>query len=520
MVAIPSLIGTSLGPYDVQALLGHGGMANVYRGFDRNLRRPVAIKVLSDAAEAQPGLAERFRQEALLIASLRHPNVVHIYDLGEQDGYTYMVQELLPGPTLEQRLAELRARGERMGREEVLTITKQLAAALDAAHAAGIIHRDVKPSNAMWRDAGTVVLTDFGVAKNTLAQANQTQAGVVFGTPNYIAPEQAQGLPLTPASDIYALGAVLYEMIAGQPPFASDTPMGVLFDHIQTPPPPLRPLRADLPPAVEEVVLRALAKDPAARFGSAGELVRALEQAWSAASAVGSPAPGIHDQATRVWEPPAAVAPRPASAPPRAVASSPLAPATPASVPGSRGRLALLALLLALLLLGGGALALRGAGRAAAPTAHLPIVAAPPTALPVAAPATAQPAATPAPKPSPVPTAAPAAPAPANPLDLLRALLVAGSADGRAGKNSGDLFDRLDKAQQALADGNKQRAADELREMQQALQKGAREGQIDAAFANQALAGIDAIANTYGLSLAPPNNGDHGKKDDKKKDDK
>ena len=123
MVAIPSLIGTSLRAYDVQALLGCGGMANVYRGFDRNLQRPVAIKVLSDAAEAQPGLAERFRQEALLIASLRHPNVVHIYDLGEQDGYTYMVQELLPGPTLEQRLAELRVRGERMGREEVLTIT-------------------------------------------------------------------------------------------------------------------------------------------------------------------------------------------------------------------------------------------------------------------------------------------------------------------------------------------------------------------------------------------------------------
>src|SRR5690242_13196148 len=137
-------------------------MANVYRGFDVNLRREVAIKVLSEAAAAQPGLSARFRQEAQIIAGLHHPHIVKVYDFGEQDGLTYMVQELLPGPTLERRLRDLAAARARLGREEVLAIVAQLAGALDAAHAAGIIHRDVKPANAIWNAAGALALTDFG----------------------------------------------------------------------------------------------------------------------------------------------------------------------------------------------------------------------------------------------------------------------------------------------------------------------------------------------------------------------
>src|SRR5215210_9208122 len=278
-------------------------MARVYRGFDHNLGRPVAIKVLSEAVAAQPGVADRFQQEARRLASLAHSHIVAVYDFGEQDGHTYMVQELLPGPTLEQRLCELAAQGARLTRQELVTIVAQLACALDAAHAAGIIHRDVKPSNALWNSSGALVLTDFGIAKNTLSTASLTQVGLVMGTPDYLSPEQAQGLPLTPASDIYALGVVLYELLTGTVPFNATTPMRVVMSHINAPPPPIRQHRTDLPVAVEGLVQRALAKDPAQRFGSAGELAQALAQAWPAATAPAQGVPGgdIHSQPTSIW---------------------------------------------------------------------------------------------------------------------------------------------------------------------------------------------------------------------------
>ena len=276
-------------------------MASVYRGFDRNLRRPVAIKVLSDLA-TQPDFAARFRQEARLIAGLRHPNIVQVYDFGEHDGLIYMVQELLPGPTLQQWLRDLAARGARPTRDEVLTIVGQLAGALDAAHAAGIIHRDVKPANAIWNAAGALVLTDFGIAKN-IQLPDLTQTGLVIGTPDYLSPEQAKGLPLTPSSDIYSLGVVLYEMLAGRLPFIGGTALGVAMSHIHDAPPPLRSLRPDLPVAVEALVQQALAKDPSARFRTAGALAQALSQAWPATNSAAAALPAdIHEQPTRIWE--------------------------------------------------------------------------------------------------------------------------------------------------------------------------------------------------------------------------
>jgi hypothetical protein len=276
---ISTLIGTSLGPYEIQSLLGHGGMSAVYQGFDTNLQRRVAIKVLADAVAHQPGFTARFRQEALLLAGMRHPHIVQVYDYGEHDGATFMVQELLPGPTLERRLAELKQRDASLSRDEIVMVARQIASALDAAHAAGIIHRDVKPSNMLWNAAGALVLADFGVAK-ALEEERLTQTGVVFGTPIYLSPEQAQGQPLAPSSDIYSLGVVLYELIAGHPPFEGASSLGVALSHVQQPPPRLRGSRTDLPPAAEAVVLRALAKRPDARFRSAGDLAEALERAW------------------------------------------------------------------------------------------------------------------------------------------------------------------------------------------------------------------------------------------------
>jgi eukaryotic-like serine/threonine-protein kinase len=298
-VIAANLVGTTLGDYAIEALLGSGGMATVYRGLDRHLQRPVAIKILAAHTAALPGFVARFRREARLIANLRHPNIVQIYTFGEEQGLIYMVQELLPGPTLEQRIAEARRRRQTLPNEEVTTIISQLAAALTAAHKAGVIHRDVKPANALWNTVGALVLTDFGIAKETAATVTQTESGQVIGTPAYMSPEQGQGLALTPATDIYSLGVILFELLTNQVPFTASTPVAVVLQHIHDQPPSLRALRPDLPPAVEAVVQQALAKDPAQRFRSADALATALQQAWVLANVP------MHQLPTQAWNPPA-----------------------------------------------------------------------------------------------------------------------------------------------------------------------------------------------------------------------
>ena len=286
------LTGRTLGGYRVLAPLGQGGMADVYKGYQPALDRYVALKILTPRSSTDSAFAERFQREATSIAKLRHPNIVQVYDFGTSEGLTYMVMELIGGPTLKNRMNDLHAQGQFMPHDEVVTITRDVAAALDYAHAYGLIHRDVKPANILLRtkeslahmappglqrpDEPYAVLTDFGVVK-MLEGIQFTVTGMTLGTPDYMSPEQASGEEVTHACDIYALGVLVYEMLVGQLPFSADTPLAVLLMHMSDAPPPARTLVPDLPQGVDEVLARALAKSPRERFRSAGELAVALK---------------------------------------------------------------------------------------------------------------------------------------------------------------------------------------------------------------------------------------------------
>ena len=299
-VAVPTsttmrdLTGKTLGPYRILAPLGQGGMAQVYKGYQPLLDRYVALKILTPRSSTDAAFAERFQREATSIAKLRQPNIVQVYDFGTAEGLTYMVMELIEGPTLRDRMTDLRARGQLMPHDEVVAITRDVAAALDYAHAHGLIHRDVKPANILLRTEEPhpfsplptlpsepyAVLTDFGVVK-MLEGIQFTAMGMTLGTPDYMSPEQASGEEVTHACDVYALGVIVYEMLVGQLPFSADTPLAVLLMHMSDSPPPARTIVPDLPQSVDEVLARALAKSPRERFHSAGELATALESELS-----------------------------------------------------------------------------------------------------------------------------------------------------------------------------------------------------------------------------------------------
>lgn len=267
------LIGKSFGPYRVEGILGEGGMAVVYRGFQESLNRHVAIKVLrGDLARDQTFIA-RFRREALAVAGLSHPNILHVYDAGMDHGVYYLVMDYVPGGSLQ----DLMARGP-LEPERAATIVAQIADALDYAHQQGIVHRDVKPSNILMTRDGRPLLTDFGIAKALYGSTHLTRTGSSIGTPAYMAPEQAEGQPTDGRTDIYALGIVLFEMVTGKVPFHADTPMAVLYKQLHATPPPLTQVSPYVPEWLGSAVQRALEKQPAARFQRASELATALRQ--------------------------------------------------------------------------------------------------------------------------------------------------------------------------------------------------------------------------------------------------
>jgi serine/threonine-protein kinase len=280
------LVGHTLGPYQVLEKIGYGGMAEVYKGFHPALNRYVAIKLLGQSLGADPNFARRFRREAQAIAVLDHPNIVQVFDFGaqplrpEEDEVHYLVMEYVEGRDLRAEMEGRASAGEPFTPDEITHILGQVGEALDYAHQHGVVHRDIKPGNILVTDDGRVVLTDFGLAM-LRDRASQATLGNTFGTPEYIAPEQAiDSRAASPLSDIYALGVILYEMVTGRLPFEDESPLSLALKHINQEPTPPRRYVPDLPEAVEAVVLRALAKEPADRFPTAQAMVDALNQAW------------------------------------------------------------------------------------------------------------------------------------------------------------------------------------------------------------------------------------------------
>ena len=265
------------GRYEVRSLIGRGGMAEVWEAWDRRLERTVALKILHPVLAADPAARLRFEAEARSAGRLSHPNIVSVYDTGEDSGRPWMVMERLQGQTLATRIAE----GGPIEVAEVARIGVEVASALEAAHGAGIVHRDVKPANILFAEGGVAKVADFGIAKaaDAAADSSLTATNAVLGTPAYLAPERAQGGSASAASDIWSLGVVLYEALAARKAFAGSNPLEVALAAREPPKLALRAARPDAPAALVAAIERAMAVDPAQRFGSAGEFAAALRAA-------------------------------------------------------------------------------------------------------------------------------------------------------------------------------------------------------------------------------------------------
>ena len=275
--------GIILGRYQLLQRIGQGGMGEVWLAEDPRLRRQVAIKTLPLRNQGDNEYLQRFEREARAAANLNHPHILPVHDFGEQrlpDGQsiTYLVMPYIPGGSLSERITWLMNNNQSMPQQEALQYLAQAADAIDYAHAQGVIHRDIKPANMLLRADNWLLLADFGIARMLTEQDRLTQTGAGFGTPEYMAPEQAQGHAVA-ASDIYSLAVIAYQLFTGRVPFKADTPYATTIQHIISPPPPPRQINPTLSMAVEQVLLRGLIKDPAQRAPSARVFVNALQQA-------------------------------------------------------------------------------------------------------------------------------------------------------------------------------------------------------------------------------------------------
>jgi eukaryotic-like serine/threonine-protein kinase len=270
---VPSVVGEVVADrYELEELVGTGGMSSVFRARDRLLERSVALKILHQHYVADPDYVERFRREARAVAQLAHPNIVTVIDRGEQDGRQFIVFEYVDGENLKQVVNREGALPVR----EAVELAIQVGRALGYAHDRGIVHRDVKPQNVILNEEGRAKVTDFGIARS-LDVDGVTQTGTVLGTSDYIAPEQAQGQEVDVQTDVYSLGVVLYELLTGEVPFAGESFVAVAMQHVNQPAPSILERRGDVPPRLDLVVQRAMAKRPEDRHASMDELVADLE---------------------------------------------------------------------------------------------------------------------------------------------------------------------------------------------------------------------------------------------------
>jgi serine/threonine-protein kinase len=329
--------GTTLGGrYRLDERIAGGGMGDVWRGTDEVLGRTVAVKVLLPALLEEAGFAERFRGEARTMATINHPGVVDIYDYGSENGTAFLIMEYIEGDALSRTLSRV----GRLTPARTMALVAQAADALHAAHEKGIVHRDVKPGNLLVRPNGTLVLTDFGIARSA-AVGQLTAAGSVLGTASYISPEQASGAGATRLSDVYALGVVAYQCLAGVRPFEGENPLEIAMRHVRDAPPPLP---ADIPPAVRQVVERAMAKDPAARWPTAaalGQVARQTAAQLSGGTGTGLPPIGVSAPVSPGFSgPPGSPVSMPGSAMPGSPVVPPMSPAfgSPISGPPTSGQ--------------------------------------------------------------------------------------------------------------------------------------------------------------------------------------
>ncbi len=287
--------------YEIHKRIGRGGMADVFLARDLLLDRQVAVKVLFPEFAIDPNFVERFRREAQAAANLSHPNIVNVYDWGKYSGTYFITMEYVQGRTL----AEILRTNRQLTAKQAAEIASEVAAALGFAHEAGLAHRDIKPANILIGSNGQVKVADFGIARamNAPTESNLTQAGAVMGTASYFSPEQAQGAQPDPRSDLYSLGIVMYEMVAGRPPFTGENPVSIAYKQVHDPPQPLNQIVADIPRPFEAIIAKLLAKDPKLRYPSAhalrddlrrfrnGEQVQALVSAVAGSQARTAVAP-------------------------------------------------------------------------------------------------------------------------------------------------------------------------------------------------------------------------------------
>jgi serine/threonine protein kinase len=267
-------VGETIGPYKIVAQVGQGGMATIFKAYQTNLDRYVALKVMHPALKEDHSFVMRLQREATVIAKLSHPNIVAVHDFREYEGIPFLVLQYIEGKTLKDVLKE-----QKLNTQQILNIVRPVADALSYAHARGVLHRDVKPSNILIDNEGHVYLSDFGLAR--IAQSGESTASqdMMIGSPHYLSPEQAKSEPVDVRTDVYSLGVVLYEMFTGRVPFKAETTYATILAQINDPPPPPRSINPKVPPAVEQVILKALAKNPNDRYPSVREMMRALENA-------------------------------------------------------------------------------------------------------------------------------------------------------------------------------------------------------------------------------------------------